>query len=120
MPESITLNLPYPISTNVMWRRSKFSTYLSEAGNAYKATVLAYVKENNIPSFGDSKVELQMVFHPRDLRKRDVSNCIKVAEDSLVWANVISDDYNVHKLSIERGKLIKGVGGLVVTVVKLD
>lgn len=112
----IFLELPYPPSANVIWRRSKFSTYLSKEGKDYKKAVADYISANNIPKFGDDKVKISMTLRPRDKRKRDIDNCLKISIDSIASAGVINDDFQVEELTIKRGEIVSG--GLLIVVIE--
>jgi Holliday junction resolvase RusA-like endonuclease len=112
----VFLELSYPPSANVIYRRSKFSTYLSKEGRAYKMAVADYISENKIPKFRDeAKLKVQFILRPRDKRKRDISNCIKIVEDALQDAGVFSDDFMIEELTIKRGQPISG-GLIIVTI----
>lgn len=112
----IMLELPYPPSANLIWRRSKFSTYMSKEGKAYKQWVADYISAENFPKFGDDPVKISMILRPRDKRKRDIDNCLKISIDSIASAGVINDDFQVQELSIKRGEPISG--GLLIVVVE--
>jgi Holliday junction resolvase RusA-like endonuclease len=116
----VFLELPYPPSANVIYRRNKFSTYLSKEGRAYKMAVADYISENNIPKFSDeAKLKVRFILRPRDKRKRDISNCIKIVEDAIQDAGVFSDDFMIEELSIKRGEVISG-GLIIVTIEDID
>lgn len=115
----IFLELPYPPSANVIWRRSKFSTYLSKEGKDYKAAVADYVSENAFPKFGDAPIRVAMVLRPRDKRKRDIDNCLKISIDSLASAGLFDDDFQIQELGIKRGDPISG-GLLMVMIEKIE
>jgi crossover junction endodeoxyribonuclease RusA len=57
--------------------------------------------------------------YPPDKRKRDISNTIKIIEDSLQDAGVYDNDFNIDILLIQRGAIIKG-GKLLVMIDILD
>lgn len=113
------LELPYPPSTNMLYRRSGFHTYLTTEGKMYKQGVADYVSENLIPKFGEAKLKITFTLRPRDKRKRDISNCIKIAEDALQDAGVFSDDFQIQELTIRRGEQISG-GLLLVTIEDIE
>lgn len=78
--------------------------------------VAEYVSENQIPSFPEgSKLKVQFILRPRDKRKRDISNCIKIVEDAIQDAGVIFNDFEIEELSIKRGETISG-GLIIVTI----
>jgi Holliday junction resolvase RusA-like endonuclease len=113
------LELKYPPSTNVIYRRSGFHTYLTNEGKRYKQDVADYVSENAVPKFGDAKLKITFTLRPRDKRKRDISNCIKIAEDALQDSGVFDDDFQIEELTIKRGEPISG-GLLLVTIEDIE
>lgn len=110
----VSLELPFPPSVNVMWRRGRFSTYLSPDGRKYKEDVADYLVANQIPKFGDKPLKISMILRPRDKRKTDIDNRIKCVLDALESAGLFDDDYQVEDLHIVRGEPIKGGKMLVI------
>jgi crossover junction endodeoxyribonuclease RusA len=102
------LDLPFPPSANVYYRRGRFVTYLSEAGRNYKSAVSDYLAENIHPKFGDSKLKISMILRPRDKRKIDIDNRIKAVLDALEDGGLFNDDFQIDHLEIIRGEPIKG------------
>jgi crossover junction endodeoxyribonuclease RusA len=86
---------------------------ISKAGKDFKAQVSDYVVEYKVPKLGAARLELKVVIYPRDRRRQDISNRIKILEDSLVDAGVFDDDSQIDILFIERGEIKKGGGCLV-------
>lgn len=115
----VILELKYPPSTNVIYRRSGFHTYLTKEGKEYKQSVAEYVAENMIPKFEDRPLKITFILRPRDKRRRDISNCIKIAEDALQDAGVFNDDFQVQELTIKRGDPVSG-GAILVTIEDID
>ena len=115
----ILLELPYPPSTTRIYRRGKFATYLSPEGVKYKRDVADYVSENNLPKFGTAKVKIKIILRPRDKRKRDIDNCLKIALDSIESAGLIDSDFQVEELTITRGEQIEG-GKLLIIMEDID
>ena len=104
----ISLSLPYPPSTNQLYRTAgygrdgkrrgriktqRYLTWLRAAGNE----VLA---QRQKPLRGP--VVLAINVRAPDKRRRDISNLIKAVEDLLVEHGLIQDDSNVAKLIVER------------------
>lgn len=108
----ITLTLPYPPSVNAAYGSHGNRRFMRPRAVIFKKAVAELCK--GLPSFGDRPVELSIIFHPRDKRLMDISNSIKILEDSL-QGYLYDDDQQVWKLTIERAEKIKG-GGCVVTV----
>lgn len=102
----ITLTLPYPPSTNGLWRSSKrkdgtpyvhrtkrYMTWLNSAGWEIRAQK---------PSRIDGPVEITIVLK-RGAKNHDLDNRIKPILDALQKFHVIEDDKYVQRLSVEWG-----------------
>jgi crossover junction endodeoxyribonuclease RusA len=111
----ITLELPYPVSVNAYWLASGTRRYISKRGVQFKQSVAQIWSECGHGGFGDSPVELDVVLFPRDKRLMDIDNMLKCLGDSLQDAGCFTDDQQVWKITIQRGKQKKG-GGCVVTI----
>lgn len=74
----------------------------------YKAAVADYVVEYKVPKLGEAKISMTIWVYPPDKRKRDISNIIKIVEDSLQDAGVYDNDFNIDTLLIQRGEITKG------------
>ena len=111
----ITLELPYPVSVNAYWLASGTRRYISKRGVEFKKSVKAIWLESGHHGFGDSPVELDVVLYPRDKRLMDIDNMLKCLGDSLQDAGAFTDDQQVWKITIMRGKPKKG-GGCTVAI----
>lgn len=74
----------------------------------YKIKVQDIVIDQQARKFGSSPISLQIWVYPPDRRKRDISNIIKIVEDSLQDAGIYDDDFQINLLVVERGKILKG------------
>ncbi len=108
----ITLNLPYPPSVNNYWIASGKRRFISARGRAFKQRVAEL--SGNVATYGDQKVEVNIVLFPRNKRLMDIDNSCKAILDSLIGF-LYDDDSQVWKLTVERGEVIKG-GGCQVTI----
>ena len=115
----IILNLPLPPSVNSYRTIFRGRMGISKAGREFKSQVSDYVVEYRVPKLGDARIEMKVVIYPRDRRRQDISNRIKILEDSLVDAGVFNDDSQIDILFIERGEIKKG-GGVLVMIDILD
>jgi len=103
-----SFSLPYPPSMNTYWRNFRGRTVISKNGRIFRAAVIQYVIDNNIPKFGDKKLKLTLILRPRDKRKIDIDNRIKAVLDALEHAGVFDDDFQVDHIEMIRGDNIKG------------
>ena len=116
----LVLNLPLPPSVNSYRTIFRNRMGISKAGKEFKAQVSDYVVEYKVPKLGAARLEMKVVIYPRDRRRQDISNRIKILEDSLVDAGVFDDDSQIDILFIERGEIKKGGGCLVLLEVLED
>ena len=116
----IELLLPYPPSTNRMWRNFRGRMVLSAEGRAYKSTVEQIARQHGVTMI-NGPIRVVYTLHPR-LTKRgsasktriDLGNSEKVASDSLnglAW----QDDKQLIRILLEVGEPRHG-GGLTVTI----
>ena len=112
----ITLTLPYPPSVNNLYATVRGRKILSAKGREYHQKVVDSVfKQVGAYSFGAERVSYSCVAFPPDHRRRDISNLIKIVEDSLTRAEVWDDDSQVDSLSWSRGHVAPG-GSLFLTI----
>lgn len=107
----IRLTLPYPPSVNRIWRRSKFSTYLSEVGKIFYAKVrpIIFCATNGKKIFcADCRVAVTVSVYPPDKRKRDLDNVLKTTLDALTRCGVWDDDSQVDCITVMRRYCVKG------------
>jgi crossover junction endodeoxyribonuclease RusA len=115
----VVLNLPYPPSVNHMYINARGRRFPNAKAKAYKTAISEYVAEYRVPKFEDAKIALIVWAYPPDRRKRDISNLLKIIEDSLQDAGVFNDDFNIDFIEIKRGEIKKG-GGLVVMIERME
>lgn len=104
-----TLTLPYPVSVNVMWRNFCGRPILSPKGRAYKALAAQIATDAGMTSLAGD-VALQVVLHAKQTKKPtgklprciDLSNFLKVAEDSLIGI-AFADDAQTRQISMRYG-----------------
>lgn len=102
--------LPYPPSTNRLWRVFRGRMVLSPQASAYKATAARLAIAAGMP-LRSCPVELVLIVHPK-ARKRetarparciDTSNAIKCVEDALQGVGYINDS-QVVSIKATRGE----------------
>ena len=118
--DSWTVTLPWPPSTNRIWRNVSVSgkprTLLSEEGRRFRTTAAQMCMlggVNNRQLAG--RLAVSMVACPPDRRARDLDNVLKATLDALTHAGVWLDDSQIDLLSVERAQVVKG-GELRVTI----
>lgn len=93
--------LPWPVSVNAMYGTNRSGkVFLKSRGKAFKkACGLILAQEKCHFTGKEDRVWLNIEVYPPDNRKRDISNLIKIVEDSIPW---FTDDSQVDKIVIER------------------
>ena len=114
-----TLQLPLPPTVNTYWRNFRGRTILSLNARLYKTTISEYVIANNIPKFGEARLQAIITIFPRNKAKIDLDNRLKGLFDSLGSAGVFEDDSQFDKIEIARGKIKTG-GGCTIVIATLD
>ena len=104
------IKLPYPPSMNTYWRNFRGNTVLSKAGREYKTAVAECVVTQEIPKFGNKRLELTLWLYPRSKVVTDLDNRLKAVLDGLEEAGVYDNDGNIDILMIQRGEQRKGGG----------
>lgn len=102
MTPTVTLNLPFPPSTNQLHAVVGKRKILSARGRQYRANAYASILEQNQPKLGTARVHLTLTLHPPNHARRDIANYEKAAIDAIVYAGIITDDEQIDKLTIQR------------------
>lgn len=115
----ISLELPWPPSTNQIWRNTmvggKPRTLLSAVGRSYRKSVADVCLLARASKGLAGRVRVDIVACPPDKRQRDLDNMLKAPLDALTHAGVWLDDSQIDQLFIERGDVCKG-GRLMVMI----
>lgn len=123
--EVIRLELPWPPSTNTIWRSLRSGpmagrVLLSKAGREYRksvhAAVAAQIGARGAIS-GPVRVDIQL--HPPTRHRLDLDNRIKAVLDALTHAAVWVDDSQVDVLIVSRGDVRPNAGCALVEVAEL-
>jgi crossover junction endodeoxyribonuclease RusA len=117
----IHLVLPVPPSANTYWRSVPGKGVLiSKTGRQYKETVRGIAFRERVSMYAQHvKLELSMVVHFGDNRRRDLDNICKAAGDSLKLLAYV-DDSQIDRLVVERGSIDRGNPRIEVTVTPLS
>lgn len=97
---TVFLSIPFPPSTNRIWRQWKGRTLLSREGRSYRAEVAQLVMLARVPGLGRQAVAMTIDAHMPDARRRDLDNLLKAAQDALQAARVYDDDSQIVDLRI--------------------
>lgn len=116
----ITIELPWPPSTNRIWRnvvvRGRPQTLLSVEGRKFRALaaqhcLIARAAGKKLAG----RLDVSLVAMAPDRRARDLDNVLKATLDALTHAGVWMDDSQIDRLTVSRGDITKG-GRLVVII----
>lgn len=116
-----TVTLPYPPSVNHYWRHVRVKSghsfcnrvLISEEGRLYRQYILTM--SYRLPKFKKQLIEVSIIAHPPDNRRRDIDNLFKSVLDSLAHAGVYEDDSQIQRLTIRKEKPLSG-GALIVSI----
>ena len=122
------LELPWPPSVNVYKNIGR--TVRTKSGKIYQKrvnspqTIAFYyqvfmkIKAQGLKSFQGATIVVEVDAYPPDARKRDISNILKVLEDSLQRGGLFDDDFQIVRLAVER-KYIVPQGKVIVRIKNL-
>jgi len=117
---TITLELPFPPSTNTVWRQFQGRTILSKRGRTFRREVVEMVghQYDDAPLRGRLSVRVEL--YPPDKRKRDIDNYGgKALLDAITHAQVWVDDELIDRLTIQRCENVSG-GRCVVHIAEIE
>lgn len=99
--------LPFPPSTNHIWRHVRGRTFLSAAGRRFRQRVTAILRAANIqPTSG--KLCCSVTVFPPDRRRRDLDNLLKSLLDALQHGGAFPDDSQIVWLITVKATPIRG------------
>lgn len=93
-----------PPSVNTYWGFKGSRRYLTAVARTFKKDLGLWVK----PKMSDKRLSLEIVFHYKDKRVRDLDNNLKPLIDSLVQNGLCLDDEQFDELVVKRGEVVKG------------
>lgn len=102
---SITLNIPFPPSSNRYWRNFNGRMIISKDARVYKAEIRKIFIQLKCKKL-ENRLSVTITAYPPDKRRRDLDNLLKVSLDSLQYAGFFVDDSQIDELYIERGQPI--------------
>ena len=115
------LHLPYPISANRYWRKTRTGrVYVSAEAKAYKSQVY-FIAQHNKVQIATGAVAMTYRFHPKKNKdgseskvRLDLDNALKVINDALNGIAYV-DDRQIRRIVLEFGEPIVG-GGITVFI----
>ncbi len=108
---TIEVELPWPPSTNHMWRHVGSRVLISRKGRAFRQHVCAILRSIGVRAI-DGPVVMEIDAYPPDRRRRDIDNIQKALLDALQHGGAYEDDNQIVKLTVVKLEPVKG--GMVV------
>lgn len=87
-----------PMSINKSWQGRRFKT---KEYKEWSKEISYLLKEQKIKKTTEA-VEIKIDWYYKNAKRMDIDNPLKVFLDSLVQNNIIDDDRNIWKLTIEK------------------
>ena len=101
--------LPFPPSTNSMYRVYRGRSILSKQCREYTKKVCALMNEMRLTNEQiDNRLRVTLELNAPTRRKYDIDNRVKALMDALQKSGFIVDDEQVDSLHIERGVIVSG------------
>jgi crossover junction endodeoxyribonuclease RusA len=108
---TVLLTLPWPPSTNKIWRAVKGRVLASKVARKYKVSVAAHLPTGPVHTLTGRLVVWMTLHPPAALQQEwDIANREKVLMDALTAQRVWVDDAQIDALMITRGKPDPGAG----------
>lgn len=106
---TIEFTLPFPPSVNHYWSSFRGRVMVSKRGKLYRSAALEAIRDQAVPIEGiGGPLQVELLAHPPDRRRRDLDNLQKALLDAVVAAGVIEDDSNIDDLRVIRGPVFPG------------
>ncbi|MBQ3333632.1 MAG: RusA family crossover junction endodeoxyribonuclease [Thermoguttaceae bacterium] len=109
------VTIPWPISTNAIWRRAGFHIHKSKRYKVFIRAVADALAAQVRYKTLTGKIEVWVALYPPNRKKYDCDNYVKSILDAFTLCGVWEDDSQVYLLHVTKNEIIKG-GCAVVTV----
>ncbi len=96
------ITLPWPPTINHYYMRTAKGVIINKKGREYRKTAFYLCREFQGSFSEEDRLSLFIAAYPPDKRRRDLDNIFKVCLDSLQFAKVFPNDYQISELSIKR------------------
>lgn len=110
-----------PPTMNTYYRNYRGQMLLSKTGREYKQSIARSLSTISGRAFGDSRVQIEVRIHSKNMRKFDLDNRTKALFDSLQYARIIDDDEQIDFYSVRRMPYgAAAIGCVVIKIEELD
>lgn len=101
----VTLDLPWPPTGNLYYRRVGNKTLISAKGRRFRKQI---ARDCRGVAMLTGRLSVTVEAFPPDRRRRDLDNLNKALLDALQKASVYEDDEQIDELTIRRCKVVPG------------
>lgn len=109
--------MPWPPSTNSIWRNVGSRTVLSKSARVYRNRARGELLAQGVANTKLSgRLAVRVMLYPHDRRPFDVDNKLKALLDALTHSRVWLDDGQVDEITIVRSSERRPGGQAVVTI----
>ena len=107
--EELKLELSFPPTVNNYYVKTRSGVFISAKGRKYRNTIADEIHQQlSDMELGEERINLNVVVHMPDRRKRDLDNYMKALLDAITKTGLWEDDSQIDQLCIYRGEIIKG------------
>ena len=97
------IKMPWPPSTNSIWRNVGSRTVLSKSARVYRNRARGELLAQGVANTKIAgRLTVRITLHPRDNRAFDIDNKLKALLDALTYSKVWLDDGQVDEILVTR------------------
>lgn len=113
----INVVMPWPPSTNAIWRNVGKRTLLSKEARVYRNRAMGeLLAQGAAHKKIAGRVSVEVTLHPRNAQSFDIDNKLKALLDALTYSRVWLDDGQVDEIVVRRSAEQREGGQAVVTI----
>lgn len=101
------IHLPFPPTVNHYYVKTRRGIFISKKGRQFRELVADAINEQLPGVTLDYRLQVDVILHPRDKRKRDIDNYNKALLDAITIAGLWNDDSQIDQLFNYRGEIVK-------------
>ena len=100
------IDLPLPPSVNHYWGQSGVCKFLSKEAKDFRLLLNMACKFQKVPNYGDARLSIIVIIHPKNNNRQDLDNRIKPLFDALHHAGIYDDDSQIDCFMVKRGEVV--------------
>ena len=118
---SVQIVMPWPPSTNAIWRNVGKRTLLSKEARIYRNRARGELLAQGAANTKlDGRLAVEVVLHPHNNRAFDIDNKLKALLDALTYSRVWLDDGQVDEITVTRSAEKRDGGQATVTITTIE